>query len=146
MFKLADHNTLAVVDDMLRATNAHDIDALVACFADDYVSQWPQHPARSFSGTEQVHRNWSQMFGAVPDLAAEVLACTVDHEIAWTEWEFGGHRVDGQPFLLRGAVVFVTRDGRATRGRFFLEPVELDSGDADAAVRRLVGTAERQGS
>jgi len=73
MSKLADHNTLAVVDDMLRATNAHDIDSLVACFADDYVSQWPQHPARSFSGTEQVHRNWSQMFCAVPDLAAEVI-------------------------------------------------------------------------
>jgi ketosteroid isomerase-like protein len=142
----ADYEPVAVVRRILRATNEHDIDALVACFADDYVSQWPQHPARSFTGTEQVHRNWSQLFGAVPDLTADLVDCTVHRETAWTEWEFGGHRVDGGVFLLRGVTVFVTREGRAVHGRFYLEPVELDSGDADDAVRRLVGSAQRSAS
>lgn len=138
MSNLTDRDTLTVVDRIRRATTAHDLDALVACFTDDYESVWPQHPARSFRGTKQVRRTWSQMFTTVPNLTAVLVAATVAGDTAWTEWDFAGHRADGDPFLLSGVIVFVTRDGMAERGRFFLEPVESDSGDADAAVRRLL--------
>jgi hypothetical protein len=36
-----------------RATNAHDVNALVACFAPDYRNDTPAHPKRSFTGREQ---------------------------------------------------------------------------------------------
>lgn len=41
------------------AQNAHDVDLVAACFADDYRSEQPVHPGREFSGREQVPENWS---------------------------------------------------------------------------------------
>ena len=39
-----------MMDRVLAAMNAHDIDAFVACFATDYRSEQPAHPDRAFSG------------------------------------------------------------------------------------------------
>ena len=33
-----------IMDRLLAAMNAHDLDAFVACFAPDYASQQPAHP------------------------------------------------------------------------------------------------------
>src|SRR3954453_17335186 len=93
------------VDRLCRATNDHDIEALVACFADDYVNETPAHPARGFRGNEQVRRNWEQIFHAVPDLVATVRWIS-DEQTVWSEWEMRGTRLDGAPHLMRGVVVF----------------------------------------
>jgi len=34
---------LRVINRLVEAMNKHDIDALVACFATDYVNVWPVH-------------------------------------------------------------------------------------------------------
>ena len=128
----------AVLDRIDRATNGHDLDGLVACFTSDYESVRPIHPARSFVGPEQVRRNWEQIFGAVPDLRTRVVGFAVSGDDVWAEWEFAGNRRDGEPYLMRGVVVLRVRDGRATHARFFLEPVEADAEEVDAAVRRLL--------
>jgi hypothetical protein len=39
------------------AINAHDLDALADCFEPGYLSEQPLHPARSFTGQEQMRRN-----------------------------------------------------------------------------------------
>src|SRR4051794_37842260 len=57
----------AVITALAEATNAHDIDAFVALFAEDYDSQQPAHPDRAFRGREQVRANWSDVFAGVPD-------------------------------------------------------------------------------
>src|SRR6266566_2221210 len=64
---------LATIDRLVRATNTHDLEALTACFAEDYVNETPVHPARGFRGRVQVGRNWEQIFGFVPDIQAEVI-------------------------------------------------------------------------
>ena len=66
---------LAMVQRLERATTAHDLDRLVDCFALDYVNVTPVHPARGFTGRDQVRSNWQQIFAAVPDLKAELLGC-----------------------------------------------------------------------
>jgi ketosteroid isomerase-like protein len=121
------------------ATNAHDIDALVACFAEDYRNETPVHPARGFRGADQVRRNWTQLFAGMPDLAARVLATAVDGDTAWSEWEMSGRRPDGTAHLMRGVIIFGVRDGQAAWARFYLEPVETAGGDVDAAVARASG-------
>ena len=63
----------AMVERLVRATNDHDVDALAACFAEDYENETPVHPARGFRGREQVRRNWEQIFAFVPDVRAEVV-------------------------------------------------------------------------
>lgn len=127
------------------ATNAHDVERLVDCFAEDYTSETPAHPARGFRGREQVRRNWTQIFAAVPDLRAELLRSLQVGDTAWSEWEMRGTRVDGTPHLVRGAIIFgLTDDGaRARAARFYLEPVDLDGVDADAAIRQALGGAGR---
>ncbi|MFP3671169.1 nuclear transport factor 2 family protein, partial [Priestia sp. SIMBA_032] len=61
-----------------QATDDHDLDALVACFAPGYRNETPAHPGRSFGGTEQVRANWQQIFAFVPDITSRVTGHAVD--------------------------------------------------------------------
>jgi ketosteroid isomerase-like protein len=110
------------------AVNAHDLAAVVECFADDYRCEMPAHPARNFSGKNQVRANWTKMFALIPDIRAEVLASAVDDETLWSEWEMSGTSPDGSAYLVRGAIVFglarATSGDRAGWSRFYIEPVE----------------------
>jgi ketosteroid isomerase-like protein len=126
------------VDRLLLATNRHDLDAVVACFAEDYENVTPVHPARGFSGRAQVRQNWEQIFAFVPDLRAEVLGSVVDGDTVWTEWEMTGTRRDGTRHQMRGVVIFGVRDGVARRARFYLEPVDEGAGTVDDAVQQQV--------
>ncbi len=128
----------AMVDRLLRATNDHDLDALVACFSEDYENETPAHPARAFRGREQVRRNWEQIFSFVPDLRADVKRTAIDGDTAWSEWEMTGTRHDGTAHCMRGTVIFGVRDGVAHWARFYLEPVDLSAGTVDDAVREQV--------
>jgi ketosteroid isomerase-like protein len=128
----------AMVQRLERATNEHDLEALVACFAPDYRNDTPAHPERSFTGREQVRANWAQIFAAIPDVTCEVLRCAVDGDTVWSEWEHRGTRSDGTPHLMRGVVIFGVADGLAAWARFYLEPVQQDAGTVDQAVRGQV--------
>jgi len=129
----------AALERLLRAVNEHDLEGMVACFADDYVNETPVHPLRGFTGNEQVRRNWSQIFAGIPDLCAELPRQILDGDTAWTEWEMSGRRVDGLPFLMRGVVIFRIVDDAIASARFYLEPVEETSGDIDVHTTRVAG-------
>jgi ketosteroid isomerase-like protein len=136
----ADDGPAAMARRLCAATNNHDLTGLVACFAPGYRNATPAHPQRGFSGRDQVRRNWEQIFAAIPDLTAEILASAVDGDTVWTEWEHSGTRPDGSRHLMRGVVIFGVADGLADWARFYLEPVQDEGGDADAAVRQQVGS------
>ena len=93
-----------VLEQLLGAVNAHDLDRLVSCFADDYLNETPAHPQRGFQGSDQVRTNWSQIFAGVPDLRAVVPRTAVDGDTVWTEWDISGTRPDGTAFLMRGVI------------------------------------------
>lgn len=131
-----------VVQRLVDVTNAHDLDALVGCFAPDYVNTTPAHPGRSFVGREQVRHNWAQLFGAMPDLRCQVLATAVDGPHVWSEWEMRGTRPDSSAHLMRGVLVFEVADGLVQSIRFYLEPVDQGASTVDDAV----ATAVRGGS
>ena len=97
------NDPLAVIARLETATNAHDLAALTACFADDYVNATPVHPAQGFTGSAQVERNWATLFGAMPDLRSQLLATSVDGATVWSEWEMSGTRPDGSAHLMRGS-------------------------------------------
>jgi ketosteroid isomerase-like protein len=125
-----------------RATNAHDLDAVVACFAADYRNDTPVHPERSFRGRDQVRRNWQQIFAGIPDITATVLRSAVAGDEAWSEWEHRGTRPDGSAHVMRGVVIFGVSGGLLTWARFYLEPVQEGAENVDATVRRqVVGAA-----
>ena len=118
------------------ATNEHDIEALVACFASDVCSEQPVHPSRDFVGTDQIRANWSQIFGGVPDIHAELVSATVDGSRGCAEWAWNGTRADGAPFEMRGVTIVTGEDGCITSVRFYMEPVQRDDVEVAAAVRQ----------
>lgn len=128
----------AMLERLLRATNDHDLETLVDCFAPDYRNETPAHPSRGFQGHAQVRKNWEQIFGSVPDIRAVVTRQVVDGDTVWSEWEMRGNRLDGSAHLMRGVVIFGVRDGRANWARLYLEPVQDTGEDVNEAVRRAV--------
>ena len=136
----ADQGPAAVVERLLEAVNAHDLETMVGCFADDYLNETPAHPQRGFRGRGQVRRNWTQIFAGVPDLHARLPRVVVDGDTVWTEWDISGARGDGAAFLMRGVVIFGVTEAAITSARFYLEPVEETSGDVNAHTHRVVGS------
>ena len=132
-----------VLDRLLAAINAHDLEAMVSCFAEDYTNETPVHPPRGFRGQDQVRTNWSQIFAAVPNIQARVLRSSVDGDRVWTEWEIAGDRADGARFLMRGVVIFGVAGETIVSARFYLEPVEDTSGDVNAHTRRVTGPTDQ---
>jgi ketosteroid isomerase-like protein len=128
----------AWVDRLVAATNAHDLEALVGCFARDYRNITPAHPGRGFTGREQVRRNWEQIFASVPDLRADVVASTVDGSTVWTQWDMRGTRADGSAHRMAGVIIFDVTGDVAQAATFFLEPVDAGDDSVDQAVRAQV--------
>ncbi|XUL92848.1 nuclear transport factor 2 family protein [Streptomyces galilaeus] len=83
--------------DLQKAISAHDLEALVSCFTEDYRCDMPTHPARGFAGREVVRSNRAGLFARVPDIEARVLRAVEDGDVIWSEWEMSGTAVDGTP-------------------------------------------------
>jgi ketosteroid isomerase-like protein len=129
-------STTAVLERLREAVNRHDLDALAACFDPDYHSEFPAHPDRTFRGHEQMRKNWTQIFGAVPDIEAVLLRCASEGDTAWAEWEWTGTRSDGAPFAMRGVTVQGVQHDRIAWTRLYMEPVQEGGGGADEGVRQ----------
>ena len=135
--------TPAIVRRLLDANNRHDIEGMVACFSPDYRNETPAHPLRSFTGNDQVRRNWTAILGGIPDHHSEITALAVDGDTVWTEWRMGGTRRDGVPQPMAGVVIFTLGDdGLIAAARFYLEPVETSSGGVDELLAREFASAE----
>ena len=123
---------------LLAAQNAHDLDAFVACFADDYRSEQPDHPGREFTGSDQVRRNWGAIFDAVPDFRAELVRSAVDGDTVWSEWDWAGTRADG-PLHMRGVIIMGVRDDRIAWGRLYISDVQDTGETIDEDIRQMTG-------
>ena len=133
----------AFLSKLTDAVNAHDLDAVVDCFAVDYVNETPAHPARNFTGRDRVRANWEQIFAFVPDVQVRVVAAVSSEDTIWAEQAMSGTRRDGTAHAMCGVVTFTVIDGRASSARFYLEPVDESPVDVAAAIDRQVhaGTA-----
>ena len=110
---------------------------MASFFAGDYRSSQPLHPHRAFGGQAQVLENWTSVFEGVPDFTSELVASSSDGETEWGEWDWRGHHTDGSSFAMRGVIILVVRDGLIAAARLYMEPVDVEGGDIDAAVQEL---------
>jgi ketosteroid isomerase-like protein len=131
--------TVLVVERLNVAMNAHDIDAFVACFDEDYESEQPAHPDRAFRGREQVRQNWSSIFASVKDFRSELIRAHPASDTEWSEWRWQGTHDDGSPLDMAGVIVCGVRDGLLTWARLYVEPVERGGAGINAAVRQMAG-------
>jgi hypothetical protein len=128
-----------VIDRLVAAMNAHDLEAAAALFQEEYRSEQPAHPGRAFVGRAQMHANWAAMFAGIPDFQAELLRSVDYRNTTWTEWSWSGNRADGQPFQVRGVALFELKDNLITAGRLYMEDVEREAVGIEQAVEALSG-------
>ena len=133
----------AVIERLTAAQNAHDLEGMVACFHEDYLSEQPVHPARTFQGVDQVRKNWSMLLQSIPDLHSELLRLAVGGDTVFVEVHWTGTKLDGTPLEERGVIVMGIRDDRISWGRLYVDEVEREGADIDAVVRRMAGTEDR---
>jgi ketosteroid isomerase-like protein len=133
----------AVIGRLTAAQNAHDLEAMLSCFHEDYRSEQPQFPARTFQGIAQVRANWSALLDAMPDFHSEVLRTAVDGDVVFAEVHWTGTKADGTPLEERGVIVMGISDDRIAWGRLYVDEVEREGADIDAVVRRMAGTEDR---
>ena len=124
----------SVVERLREAMNHHDLEGFLECFDPNYRSEQPAHPQRAFSGSEQVRKNWSEVFRSIPDFQADVLRFTVEGDTEWSEWSWQGTQDGGTRLNMRGVMILGIQDGRITWGRLYMEQIEEESGDINAKV------------
>lgn len=120
-----------------QAISNHDLEALADCFEPDYQSDFPAHPGRGFRGRDQLRRNWTQIFAAVPQLHADVLSSCSSAGTFWIEWAWRGTSANGAPFSMRGVTIQGMRHGRVAWVRLYMEPETPGSGPDEAFRRQL---------
>ena len=132
-----------VVDRLVVAVNAHDLDAVADLIHEDYRSEQPAHPGRAFAGRAQMLANWAAMFAGIPDFHAEICRSVQDGDTTWTEWRWPGIGGDGLAFEMRGVTLFGVTDGQVVAGGLCLEDVERDVAGIEQAVEGLSGHRPR---
>ena len=137
---VADATARELAERLDAAMNAHDVDAFVALFAEDYDSVQPAHPDRAFRGRDQVRENWSAIFAGVPDFRSKLVRVGVDGDTGWSEWHWQGTQIEDGRLEMAGVIVFGVQEGRIAWARLYVEPVEQGAG-IEAAVRRMAGNA-----
>ncbi len=140
------YTSMHCIEGLQNAINDHDLDALTECFEPDYMSTFPVHPNRAFRGRAQMRKNWSTIFGAVPDIHAELLRWASEGDTVWAEWEWTGTRVDGVPYLWRGVTIHGVLEGRTAWVRMYMEPVQQVDSGVDAAVQQSLSEQAATGN
>ncbi len=133
-----------VIERLVVAMNAHDLDAIVELFHPDYTSEQPILGGRAFVGSAQVRANWSAMFAGIPDFHAELLRSAWDDDTAWTEWSWRGTKENGDPFHVRGVALFEIRNDRIAAGTLYVDDVRAPQAIEDA-VEDLSGHRPESG-
>ena len=109
---------------MRAALDAHDLDAFVGFFREDYVGERPRHPGTPMSSREDVRRNWEEVISDVPDLRVDVPAAVEDGNTIWSEWRAYGTARSGAELELRGVIIFGIQGDQVAWSRMYMEPVE----------------------
>jgi hypothetical protein len=100
-----------VVDSVLVALNAHDVDAFVACYAEDATIE-NGHDEVLVRGHEELRSRYGPMFEQLPDVRVEPLTRTDVGEFVVQEEVVTGR---GEPE--RHVAVYLVRDGLIARER-----------------------------
>ncbi len=132
-----------VIDRLVMAMNAHDLDTAARLIHEDYRSEQPAHPGRAFVGRAQMRANWEAMFAGIPDFHARIRRSVEDGDTTWTEWQWSGTRSDGLAFEVRGITLFEIRNDQIVAGRLYMEDVERDVVGIEQVVESLSGRRPR---
>jgi len=116
-----------VLEHMLGAFNRHDLDAIMALFADDCVFESPRGPdpwGRRFIGKAEVRDGLGARFRGIPDVNYGDDSHFVSGERGASEWRLTGTTVDGGQVEVRGCDLWTFRGDKIVRKDSFWKIVE----------------------
>jgi steroid delta-isomerase-like uncharacterized protein len=114
---------------LCEAFNAHDLDRIMAFFADDCVLEMPRGPnpwGARFEGREAVRQGLASRFEGLPDVHygdAEHFV-DADRRAGISKWTLTGTTRDGRRLEVRGCDFYTFREGRVTRKDSYWKIVE----------------------
>jgi steroid delta-isomerase-like uncharacterized protein len=104
---------LEALKQVLEAFNRHDLDAIMAHFADDCVFESPRGPdpwGRRFVGKDEVRRGLAARFEGIPDVHYGDDDHFVSDNRGVSEWTISGTTVDGERIEVRGCDLWTFGD------------------------------------
>ena len=110
--------TVATLQAITEAFNAHDLDAIMEVFADDCVLDTPRGPdpwGRRFTGKAAVREGLAARFEGLPDVHYGDERHWVSGNLGVSEWLLTGTTRDGVRLAVRGCDHWEFRDGRVIR-------------------------------
>ena len=117
----------AMLQALLDAFNAHDIDALMSFFTEDCVFDTPRGPAprgEHLVGKQQVRAGIQARLDGIPDIHYGDDRHWTCGDRGVSEWTIRGTRVTGEPIEVRGCDLFELTDGRISRNDAFWKIVD----------------------
>jgi ketosteroid isomerase-like protein len=108
-------NTLRAITD---AFNRHDLEGIMAFFADDAVFESPRGPhpwGTRFEGKAAVRDGLAARFTGIPDVHYGDDAHFVAGNRGASEWTLTGTTTDGERLEVRGCDLWTFRDGLVTK-------------------------------
>lgn len=111
-----DHDErVAMLRAIAAAFDAHDLDAIMAHFADDAVFESPRGPdpwGMRFEGRDRVREAFAGRFAGIPDVRYGQDDHFVDGDRGASEWTLSGTTTDGERIEIRGCDLWTFRDGK----------------------------------
>lgn len=119
--------SVAVLHEFLDAFNRHDLDAIMAFFADDctfFMPRGPQPWGQRFEGKAAVRDALGTRFSGIPDVHYGDDRHWVCGRLGVSEWLLTGTRTDGTRVEVRGVDLLEFEDGKIIRKDSYWKIVE----------------------
>lgn len=111
-------DSVRMLEAIAKAFDEHDLDAVMAHFADDAVFEGPRgvEPwGTRFVGHEAIREAFAARFSGIPDVRYRQDLHFVDGDRGASEWTLSGTTSDGQRVEVRGCDLWTLRDGKVVK-------------------------------
>ena len=123
-----DHDVaVRILEEIAAGFDAHDLDGIMARFADDAVFDAPRGTetwGTRFVGREAIRQAFAARFAGIPDVRYQDDSHFVDGDRGASEWTLSGTTIDGERLEVRGCDLWTFRDGLVSRKDSYWKIVE----------------------
>jgi ketosteroid isomerase-like protein len=114
-----DHDdAIGMLAEIAAAFDSHDLDRIMAHFADDAVFDGPRGTevwGTRFTGREAIRQAFAARFAGIPDVRYQQDSHFVDGDRGASEWTLSGTTTDGVRIEVRGCDLWTLRDGQVVK-------------------------------
>jgi ketosteroid isomerase-like protein len=114
-----DHDdAVRMLEQIAAAFDAHDLDGIMARFADDAVFDGPRGSeawGTRFVGREAIRKAFAARFTGIPDVRYQEDSHFVDGDRGASEWTLSGTTTDGERTEVRGCDLWTLRGGQVVK-------------------------------